>query len=105
MNINHLPGPKDEGVCCNCGAGLGLHQFETYQCPKYGVEETREGYKQVWADTVYINADYKRLQEAAPYLLKACVKFVESFKSLQREKCDVACDMAKEAIAMVFKDK
>lgn len=40
-----------------------------------------------------------RLIAAAPDLLAACEKFVESFKSLQREKCDVAHRMAVEAIA------
>lgn len=36
---------------------------------------------------------------AAPDLLAACQKFVDSFKSLQREKCDIAHRMAIEAIA------
>ena len=36
---------------------------------------------------------------AAPQLLEACEKFVDSFKSLQREKCDIAHEMAKAAIA------
>lgn len=40
-----------------------------------------------------------RLIAAAPDLLAACQKFVASFKSLQREKCDVAHRMAVEAIA------
>jgi hypothetical protein len=40
-----------------------------------------------------------RLVAAAPDLLIACEKFVASFKSLQREKCDVAHRLAVEAIA------
>ncbi len=36
---------------------------------------------------------------AAPDLYAACQKFVDSFKSLQREKCDVAHAMAVAALA------
>lgn len=42
---------------------------------------------------------HAHLIAAAPDLLEACQKFVDSFKSLQREKCDVAHRMAVAAIA------
>ena len=40
-----------------------------------------------------------RLIAAAPDLLEACEKFISSFASGQREKCDIALIMAKEAVA------
>ena len=39
--------------CVNCGAEYGLHHFETKQCPYWGVEETRDGYKQRWEETIF----------------------------------------------------
>lgn len=38
--------------CLNCGAGWGLHRYETLQCPKNGVE-ARMDVKQEWESTVF----------------------------------------------------
>ncbi len=39
--------------CLHYGAEYGLHEFETLHCPKNGREETREGHKQEWANSIF----------------------------------------------------
>lgn len=58
-------------VCFNCGASEGLHHYETRQCPKNGIEEYREGHKQIWADTIFEDSEKRKLEDAAPQLLEA----------------------------------
>lgn len=43
---------NDRSTCKNCGAWIGLHEYETYRCPKNG-QEALEGKMQEWQDTVY----------------------------------------------------
>ena len=53
--------------------------------------------------TAYDNTrdkDNAQLLVSAPELLEACKKFVKSFKSLQREKCETARNVAIAAIAI-----
>jgi aminoglycoside phosphotransferase len=63
--------------CGNCGADAGLHHYETMQCPKNGIEETRfdrinnKFYPQQWEETTFVDAEQKKLEDAAPDLLKA----------------------------------
>lgn len=44
---------ESKDVCKNCGAWRGLHHFKTLQCPQNGREETRDGHKQQWGESVY----------------------------------------------------
>lgn len=39
-------------ICKNCGYDEGLHKYDTMQCPKGG-EETREGHRQEWLNTIF----------------------------------------------------
>lgn len=39
--------------CIHCGAEFGLHRSGYSSCPLHGIEETRDGVKQRWADTVF----------------------------------------------------
>ena len=66
--------------CFHCGADYGLHHFETQQCPLHGIEETREGHKQRWASTTFLDAQAVQLENAAPKLLSA---LKTTWKSLQ----------------------
>ena len=59
--------------CFHCGADNGLHQSETEQCPRNGIEETREGHRQQWASTTFLDADVVRLEQAAPQMLEALI--------------------------------
>ena len=49
----------ETGICYNCGADQGLHQSETMQCPRHGIEETRfdklkgKFYPQQWDSTTF----------------------------------------------------
>ena len=56
-------------TCFNCGADFGLHHYETNQCPVGGVEETRVGKVQQWAETKFIDAKEEQVRQAAPELL------------------------------------
>ena len=56
--------------CFHCGAGHGLHRSETYQCPLHGIEETREGKKQQWAETTFLDYERGRLEELAPEMFE-----------------------------------
>jgi hypothetical protein len=42
----------DSDQCAECGAGNGLHHYQTNQCPKGGVEAPI-GKRQEWADTTF----------------------------------------------------
>jgi hypothetical protein len=63
--------------CYNCGADEGLHHSETKQCPKNGIEETRfdrltgKFYPQQWEETIFEDADVRKLELAAPKMVKA----------------------------------
>ncbi len=59
------------GICAHCGAELGLHKFDNSECPKNGVEETREGKRQEWQETTFEDSGEKKLKDAAPELLEA----------------------------------
>ena len=67
------------GICANCGADAGLHHYDTQQCPRNGIEETRfdklEGkfYPQQWSNTTFEDSGIKRLNDAAPELLENLV--------------------------------
>jgi len=37
----------ETGICYNCGADQGLRHYETMQCPRYGIEETKENIKYI----------------------------------------------------------
>ena len=50
--------------CKICGAGEGLHHFETMQCPRNGMEAP-VGRKQEWQKTIYqSDADRERAEAA-----------------------------------------
>lgn len=65
-----------QGICGNCGAGEGLHHYETRQCPKNGVEEWRDGKKQEWQETFFENRKWQQLIASAPDLLEALQQVV-----------------------------
>ncbi len=75
--------------CGNCGADYGLHHFETFKCPKDGVEENRwndrtnKYYPQQWEETTFIDAAKKKLEDAAPELLEALKEMCELAERLQ----------------------
>ena len=73
---NHTP-----GNCFHCGADDGLHQSETMKCPRFGVE-AHFGKTQEWDEKTFVNADYQRLCDAAPFLLEACKILVENAPKL-----------------------
>lgn len=73
-------GPLTDGNCGICGGSQGIHQYETWKCPLHG-KEARIGEKQVWLESTFINADYGRIQDAAPDLLEACKKALELFRN------------------------
>lgn len=54
-------------VCENCGAGKGLHHFETDQCPKNGIE-CRDGLQQEWGSTIYKDRIRSKYPTADDYL-------------------------------------
>lgn len=60
--------------CYNCGADYGLHQSETERSPAGGVEETRDGKKQEWSETTFLDANVRKVELAAPALLKALIE-------------------------------
>ena len=58
--------PEQKDICFNCGADMGLHHYESHQCPKNGREETREGKRQEWDETTY-RAKYRVEMEQSAY--------------------------------------
>jgi len=68
----------ETGICYNCGADQGLHHYETMQCPRYGIEETRfdkladKFYPQQWTSTTFEDGGLRKLHDAASELLEAC---------------------------------
>lgn len=68
-------------ICKNCNVDFGLHHFKTYQCPMGGIEETREGHKQEWAETVYErdNSDYE----------ETIRELQQKVSSLEKEKAEL----------------
>lgn len=65
-------------ICSNCGASQGLHHYKTMQCPKNGIEEMREGHKQVWIDTIFEDSGIKEFTQKA-------INMHENFKSFCRQ--------------------
>lgn len=57
------------GICYHCGADEGIHEFETMRCPKNGIEETRDGIKQVWLNTTFENRDWRMIADKGPEML------------------------------------
>ena len=57
---------KDQD-CKNCGAWYGLHESGTMRCPLHGIEETKQGVAQRWAQTVFKGED--------PYITEATIYF------------------------------
>ena len=98
----------ETGICYNCNADQALHHFETEQCPRHGIEETRidklsgEYYPQQWVDTTFEDSGLRKLHDAAPKLLNICIAFN---KMLAEDKVDIK---AKEGygseIAQLFRD-
>ena len=80
MTQAYYPGIDSQGICANCGANDGLHHYETNQCPRNGIEETRDGKKQEWQNTIFINQEYQRLSDAAPELLAACKEVLSKYQ-------------------------
>jgi len=66
--------------CFHCGADNGLHHYETDQCPLHGIEETRDGHKQQWASTTFLDAESVQLENAAPQLRDALKVTFEALK-------------------------
>lgn len=73
------------GMCANCGASEGLHQYETMFCPKNGIEENRfnkltgKYFPQQWEKTTFLDEGLKRLYDAAPLLYKACIAVIQEY--------------------------
>lgn len=77
---------NETGICYNCGVDQGLHQSETMKCPRHGIEETRfnklEGkfYPQQWTDTIFEDSGLRKLQDAAPELLRGLNWFLNNLQ-------------------------
>lgn len=63
------------GICANCGAGDGLHQYETGLCPLYGREETNPCKPQRWGTTTFQDKGLLDFQNEA----------VNNYKTLQAQ--------------------
>lgn len=72
----------ETGICCSCGVDQGLHRFDTMQCPRHGIEETRfdklagKFFPQQYADTIFEDSGLRKLHDAAPEILEALQNIV-----------------------------
>lgn len=64
-------------ICANCGASEGLHHYESRQCPQNGREEYREGYKQIWAETIFQDSGIKKFQDKAINMHDELIETIE----------------------------
>lgn len=110
--------------CFNCGADYGLHQSETEHCPRGGREEIRKDEwgnyrKQEWEETTFLDASIRKLELAAPQMLKALKEIAKGksgrYKKYRSESGSFQChsfpsdssaleeivDIAKDAIKEV----
>lgn len=91
------------GKCYNCGADEGLHHYETMQCPKNGIEETRfdelnnKYYPQRWEETVFEEAERKQIELAAPKMLEA-LEAVRRHGLIEKDGYDTVVRMVGESI-------
>lgn len=72
--------------CKTCGADYGLHRYDNHQCPRNGIEETRPGYRQQWADTVYLE-DSSDMRETIASLSRRVAILAHHIKELEDEIC------------------
>ncbi len=84
-------------ICGNCGADEALHHYDTQQCPKNGVEEWREGKKQIWVETKFVDAQQMKLERAAPQLLNALLA-VKRHGLIEKDGYDTVVKMVGDAI-------
>lgn len=64
-------------ICYNCGASLGLHHYETMQCPKNGMEACVNK-KQEWDQrNIFQDSGLTKLHDAAPELLEALIELTD----------------------------
>lgn len=70
-------------LCGNCGAGIGVDPWQANQCPSGGVEECRDGFKQVYQETTFKDAEVMKLEDNAPAMLKALQTVNKYFIDLQ----------------------
>lgn len=69
--------------CYHCGADESIHHYDTLQCPRNGVEETRTDpitgkyLPQEWSDTSFEDFDQKMLSNKAPNMLET-LKFAKA---------------------------
>jgi hypothetical protein len=93
-------------ICANCGASLGLHQFETYQCPRNGMEQTWKKPQQ-WQNTFFEDSGIRHLHDAAPDLLEVLIDVLahcgEPGFICQSKNIDIAIQKAKQVIKKATK--
>mgnify|MGYP006337670877 CR=1 FL=1 len=94
--------------CYNCGADYGLHQSGTNHCPYNGIEEIREGFKQQWATTYFVEHKQKQIELAGWDLLKACQQLInaphyEHFAARLNDEEMKGIEMIKAAIDKAIK--
>lgn len=56
LEIAKLENPNEDfkfDYCLFCGAEIGIHKAHTFECPKNGIEETRDGYPQRYEETKF----------------------------------------------------
>jgi len=104
------------GICFNCGAGMGLHHYETTQCPKNGIEAPLNK-KQEWdSRNIFQDSGLVKLHDAAPELLEALEITLKAMLNLSRQiptnetladfnfdLCEIAEEKALKAIEKAIK--
>jgi len=81
FNPNKMKTEHTTEICFNCGASIGLHHYETLQCPKNGVEAPLNK-KQEWDQrNTFEDGGLVKLHDAAPELLEALDDLVEVTKN------------------------
>lgn len=93
--------------CKNCGADKGLHHYKTMQCPKGGIEETREGHKQVWMDTVFMieEQDILELKEEIASLKSQLQQVTASSSSGERQDGEFFTEEEERSAVNAFSKK
>jgi len=73
FNPNKMKTEHTTEICFNCGASIGLHHYETLQCPKNGVEAPLNK-KQEWNQrNTFEDNGLVKLHDAAPEQQEASI--------------------------------
>jgi len=64
-------------ICYHCGGDIAIHKFESNYCPVTINYESN-----LWRTTKFEDSGLKKLHEAAPYLLEACILLLDELNSV-----------------------